>query len=311
MGFDTATGEAHTFIIKSTTGGTMDKKANRKNKRRDLKIHIKKHKATFAVYLVLRLLVIGVAVVSLMTGKYENFFLCLLSLVLFLLPSFVSENFGIRLPETLEIIVLLFIFATEILGEISGFYLRFSFWDTMLHTINGFLCAAIGFALVDVLNRSARFKFQLSPLFLAVVAFCFSMTVGVIWEFFEFFMDQVFLLDMQKDFVVNSVSSAMFAGADGSVPPAIRNIVDTVIITADGAQYNLSDFGIHGYLDVGIIDTMKDLIVNFIGAIVFSVIGFFYVKSRGKGKFARRFIPTLKEPDTAALPPAQEENGDA
>jgi len=189
--------------------------------------------------------------------------------------------------------------------------LRFAFWDTMLHTINGFLCAAIGFALVDVLNRSARFKFQLSPLFLAVVAFCFSMTVGVIWEFFEFFMDQVFLLDMQKDFVVNSVSSAMFAGADGSVPPAIRNIVDTVIVTADGTQYNLTDFCIHWYLDVGIIDTMKDLIVNFIGAVMFSVIGFFYVKSRGKGKFARRFIPTLEEPDAAALPPAQEENGDA
>jgi len=229
----------------------------------------------------------------------------------FCVSYLLSENFGIRLPETLEIIVLLFIFAAEILGEISGFYLRFSFWDTMLHTINGFLCAAIGFALVDVLNRSARFKFQLSPLFLAVVAFCFSMTVGVIWEFFEFFMDQVFLLDMQKDFVVNSVSSAMFAGADGSVPPAIRNIVDTVIITADGTQYSLADFGIHGYLDVGIIDTMKDLIVNFIGAVVFSVIGFFYVKTRGKGKFARRFIPTLEESDAAALPPAQEENGDA
>lgn len=286
------------------------KKEKRVGKRAALHAQIKNHKGTFAVYLVLRLLVIFVAVWSLFGGNYENFFLCLLSLVLFLLPSFVSQNFGIQLPETLEIIVLLFIFAAEILGEISSFYVRFPFWDSILHTINGFLCAAIGFALVDILNRSTKFKFQLSPLFLAVVAFCFSMTVGVIWEFFEFFMDQVFYLDMQKDFVINTVSSAMLSPADSAAPDMIRDVVDTVIITADGAQYHLTDFGIHGYLDVGIIDTMKDLIVNFIGAFVFSVIGFFYVKSRGKGSFARRFIPTLRKKEVPARKQEKEDKTD-
>ncbi len=283
------------------------KKEKRVGKRAALHAHIKGHKGTFAVYLVLRLFVTFLAIWSLIGGNYENFFLCLLSLILFLIPSFVSQNFGIQLPETLEIIVLLFIFAAEILGEISSFYVRISFWDTMLHTINGFLCAAIGFALVDILNRSTRFRFQLSPLFLVVVAFCFSMTVGVVWEFFEFFMDQVFLLDMQKDFVVNTVSSAMLSPIDSAAPDIIRDIVDTVIITADGTQYHLSDFGIHGYLDIGIIDTMKDLIVNFIGAFVFSVIGFFYVKSRGRGRFARRFIPTLREKKVVAQQQEKEE----
>lgn len=283
------------------------KKEKRVGKRAALHAHIKGHKGTFAVYLVLRLFVTFLAIWSLIGGNYENFFLCLLSLILFLIPSFVSQNFGIQLPETLEIIVLLFIFAAEILGEISSFYVRISFWDTMLHTINGFLCAAIGFALVDILNRSTRFRFQLSPLFLAVVAFCFSMTVGVVWEFFEFFMDQVFLLDMQKDFVVNTVSSAMLSPIDSAAPDIIRDIVDTVIITADGTQYHLSDFGIHGYLDIGIIDTMKDLIVNFIGAFVFSVIGFFYVKSRGRGRFAQRFIPTLREKKVVAQQQEKEE----
>ena len=283
------------------------KKEKRVGKRAALHAHIKGHKGTFAVYLVLRLFVTFLAIWSLIGGNYENFFLCLLSLILFLIPSFVSQNFGIQLPETLEIIVLLFIFAAVILGEIYSFYVRISFWDTMLHTINGFLCAAIGFALVDILNRSTRFRFQLSPLFLVVVAFCFSMTVGVVWEFFEFFMDQVFLLDMQKDFVVNTVSSAMLSPIDSAAPDIIRDIVDTVIITADGTQYHLSDFGIHGYLDIGIIDTMKDLIVNFIGAFVFSVIGFFYVKSRGRGRFARRFIPTLREKKVVAQQQEKEE----
>ncbi len=288
---------------------TGRKKEKRVGKRAALHAHIKGHKGTFVVYLVLRLLVTFLAVWSLISGNYENFFLCILSLILFFIPSFVSQNFGIQLPETLEIIVLLFIFAAEILGEISSFYVRISFWDTMLHTINGFLCAAIGFALVDILNRSTRFRFQLSPLFLAVVAFCFSMTVGVVWEFFEFFMDQIFLLDMQKDFVVNTISSAMLSPADSAAPDMIQDIVDTVIITADGTQYHLSDFGIHGYLDIGIIDTMKDLIVNFIGAFVFSIIGFFYVKSRGRGSFARRFIPTLREKN-ATQQQAKEEKED-
>ena len=161
---------------------------------KNLKNRIKENKTTFAVYVILRALVIAVGIFSFFSGNYWNCFLCLLSLVLFLLPSFVEHTFKIDLPDTLEIIVLLFIFAAEILGEISSFYVRVPHWDTMLHTVNGFLCAAIGFALVDILNRSSKIKFQLSPLFLAIVAFCFSMTVGVVWEFFEYFMDSVFLM---------------------------------------------------------------------------------------------------------------------
>ena len=160
--------------------------------------------------------------------------------------------------------------------------------------VNGFLCAAIGFALVDILNRSVRFSIQLSPLFLAITAFCFSMTIGVLWEFFECTMDQFFFLDMQKDTVVHAISSVMLDPAGGNHPTAIRNITDVIVVTADGTQRAL---GLGGYLDIGILDTMKDLFVNFIGAVVFSIIGYFYVKSRGKGRFARRFIPQVVRPE--------------
>ena len=260
---------------------------------RELKNRIKGNKTTFAVYVILRALVIAVGVFSFFSGNYWNCFLCLLSLVLFLLPSFVEHTFKIDLPDTLEIIVLLFIFAAEILGEISSFYVRVPHWDTMLHTINGFLCAAIGFALVDILNRSSKIKFQLSPLFLAIVAFCFSMTVGVLWEFFEYFMDTVFMMDMQKDTVVHALSSVSFDMTASNSVVVINNITDTVITTADGTQYALSQYGLSGYLDTGLGDTMKDLIVNFIGAAAFSVIGYIYVKTRGKGKIAKGLIPTL------------------
>ena len=159
----------------------------------------------------------------------------------------------------------------------------------MLHTLNGFLCAAIGFSLVDMLNRNERFSLSLSPTFMAIVAFCFSMTIGVLWEFFECIMDQLFLLDMQKDAVINTISSVMLDPTGGNTPVIIRDITD-VIVVSGGEEISL---GLGGYLDVGILDTMKDLAVNFVGAVVFSFIGFFYVKGRGKGRFARRFIPQV------------------
>lgn len=253
---------------------------------RELKMQIKEDKATFIVYLVLRILVIFAMILSFLSGHYENVFVCVLSLVLFLVPAFFEKNFGIQLPSALEIIILLFIFSAEILGEMGSYYIKYPFWDTMLHTINGFLCAAIGFSMVDILNRSDRFKFSLSPIYLAVVAFCFSMTIGVLWEFFEFGCDMILKTDMQKDTVINCISSVDLNSSHENKAVIIKNITDTAV--------NGKSLGINGYLDIGLIDTMKDLLVNFIGAVVFSIIGFLYVKSRGKGTFAKLFIPTVR-----------------
>lgn len=255
-----------------------------------LREQIQENRALAAVYIVLRALVVLVMVAQFFNGNFENVFLCVLTLVLFFIPSFIERTVKIDVPDTLEVIILLFIFAAEILGEIRAYYIQYPYWDTMLHTLNGFLCAAIGFSLVDILNRSDRFTFSLSPVYLAVVAFCFSMTVGVLWEFFEWGMDNFFHLDMQKDTVVHTIGTVMLDPTGGNVPQHIKGITDVIVVTADGTQRSL---GLGGYLDIGLNDTMKDLFVNFIGAVVFSVIGFFYVKSRGKGRFARRFIPRL------------------
>lgn len=248
------------------------------------------NKTTLTVYVVLRALIIFVMVRALLRREYQSMALCGLSLFLMILPSIVSRRLKVVLPSTLEIIILLFIFAAEILGEINSFYMRVPHWDTMLHTINGFLCAAIGFCLVDMMNREERFSFKLSPLYLAIVSFCFSMTVGVIWEFFEFGADQLMGLDMQKDAVIHAIDSVMLDPTRTNTVIHIRDIVETIVVHSDGTQEALN---IGGYLDVGIIDTMKDLLVNFVGALVFSFIGFFYVKHKGKGKVANRFIPQV------------------
>lgn len=259
---------------------------------------LRKKSVVAAVYIVLRLLVILMMVAQFFNGNFENVFLCILTLILFLLPTIFEKSLQIDLPNALEIIILLFIFAAEILGEIRAFYTTFAYWDTMLHTINGFLCAAIGFSLVDMCNRNKRVSLSLSPVYMAIVAFCFSMTIGVLWEFFECAMDQFFLLDMQKDTVVNVISSVNLDPTGGNTPIAIKGITDVIVVCGD-EQIPL---GVGGYLDIGILDTMKDLWVNFIGAVVFSIVGYFYVKSRGKGWFARNFIPQVLPEDETSNP---------
>ena len=100
-------------------------------------------------------------------------------------------------------------------------------------------------------------------------------------------------MDMQKDTVVNAIHSVNLDPTLTNTVVHIRDIADTIVVHSDGTQEAL---GLGGYLDIGIIDTMKDLFVNFIGAVVFSVIGFFYVKEKGKGKVAYRFIPQVEQP---------------
>lgn len=265
---------------------------------RDLKGTIRRQPVVFAVYLVLRLIVLATLVSSIIRGEYESAFICLLVLALFLLPFFIQQNFGIELPSTLEIIILLFIFAAEILGELECYFITYPHWDSMLHTTTGFLCAATGFALIDILNRNSRIKFELSPIYVALAAFCFSMTVGVLWEFFEFGMDRLFHMDMQKDTVVQSITSVMLDPTNRNIPITIDGIHSVAV--------NGQDLGFDGYLDIGLYDTMADLFVNFVGAVVFSTIGYFYIKQRGKGRLARAFIPTITENVSRDAPSPQD-----
>lgn len=221
-------------------------------------------------------------------GSYHNMFLGILTLILFMIPKLIEQKLGVSIPAGLETVILIFIFSAEILGEINAFYVKIPVWDTILHTTNGFLMAAIGFALIDIFNRSEKFSIRMSPYFVAFFAFCFSMTVGVLWEFFEFSMDWFFQTDMQKDWILPAISSVKL-NPDGANDP-VKVAIESVMI--NGEEWNLG-----GYLDVGIVDTMKDLIVNFIGAVVFSVIGILYLKQRGKGRLASSLIPKVKDAD--------------
>ena len=260
---------------------------------------IKRNKAASVVYFTLRILTVGVLIRSIFLGQWESVFTCFLTLLLFTLPHFVEKSFRIDLPTTLEIIAFMFIFCAEILGEIECYYIKYPLWDTMLHTTSGFVFAAFGFCLLDMLNRNKKLSLNLSPLSLSLVAFCFSMTVGVLWEFFEFGADCFFRFDMQKDTLLSGLSTVTLDPKSSNTAVLLDGVIRTVIEHADGTVTVIEG----GYLDIGIYDTMKDLFVNFIGAVVFSFIGYFYVKHRGKGKIARQFIPVVQKAE-----PREDEN---
>ena len=262
-----------------------------------LKVNSKYKKRDITVYVVLRFLVIITMITQLLRRNYENVFLCILTLVLFTIPSLIDKRLNITLPNALETIILLFIFSAEILGEVQNFYGIFKHWDTMLHTINGFLCAAIGFSLIDILNRSEKFHTKMTPISVAIVAFCFSMTVGVLWEFFEYGMDTFFNTDMQKDRIVQTVSSVTLNPEGKNKPAIVKNIDRTTIFYKENGEEKEMTIA-DGYLDIGIKDTMKDLFVNFIGAIIFSILGWFYIKDRDEYKFAEKFMPKMRKSTT-------------
>ena len=278
------------------------KKREKKNFRQAMEKELREHRSSFIVFYTLRVLVIVSLVRQIMLRSYESAFFCILTLVLLYLPSWIQVKLRIELPPPLEITILCFIFAAEILGEVNAFYVVVPNWDTMLHTLNGFLAAAVGFSMVLLLNDDERLTFDLSPFFLALVAFCFSMTIGVLWEFFEFGMDWFFHTDMQKDTVVNAIYTVALDPTLSNKVVAIPNIQDVVI--------NGESLGLGGYLDIGLIDTMKDLFVNFIGAVVFSITGFFYARSKGTKKTpAQSFVPSKKSAERDYLKQVREENG--
>lgn len=239
-----------------------------------------KSKVSLIVYSILRILVIVCMIRELSHGNIENAILCIISLLLFLLPAIAEKTFKIKLPVILEVIILLFIFSAEILVTINDFYGKFEIFDDILHTLNGFLCASVGFSLVYLLNENVV-SFKLSPIFVSLVAFCFSMTIGVIWEFYEYGMDRLGH-DTQNDKYLYELNTTYLE--QGKVN--IDNIDHTIIYDKDNNQLLVID----GYLDIGLHDTMHDLIVNFIGAIVFCIFGYLYLLNKKKYKAVGKLL---------------------
>ena len=241
-------------------------------------LNIKNNFWATMIYIFLRIIVIFLLIDNLINNRYENVLICFLTLILFLLPFIIEEKFNIELPSTLEIIILLFIFSAEILGELNAFYQIIPNWDNILHTINGFVMGAIGFSFVNLLNNSKSVHLKLSPIFVVLMSFCFSMTIGVLWEFGEYGVDKIMKTDMQKDTIINEIYSVKFDNTNSN--KVINKKLDNVFINNEEWE---------GYLDIGLIDTMHDMFVNLLGALTFSLFGYFYL-TNNKFRIVENFL---------------------
>ncbi len=181
---------------------------------------------------------------------------CLLGIVAIFIPKLLSKKNKFKIPNMMYIIYMIFLYAAIFLGEVRDFYYRVPHWDTILHTFSGGGIGALGFSVVSLLNKSEDIKFNLSPFFVSLFAFCFAVSIGVFWEIYEFSFDGILGLNMQKF--------------------ALENGVDLV-----------------GRLALK--DTMKDLIVDALGAFVMCAIG--YVSLKHKKGWIEKFIIT-KNKDT-------------
>lgn len=213
---------------------------------------IKKKGFYFYFNLAIKIILINAFVIAIWEKNWLNAFLSFLTFALTLLPFAVKKRYKLELPEEIQIIIILFIYAGIFLGGVRDFYYKFWWWNSLLHAIGGIGLGFAGFLILYSLYRSG--KFQASPFLIVLFSFCFALAVGALWEIFEFAIDS-FGFNMQKARILE---------------------------------------GIYGYFDtrLGVIDTMWDLILDSLGALVASVSGYFYLKKKEFflfDRFVKRF----------------------
>ena len=250
-----------------------------------LKIIIENNKAKCILHGILKAHTLFCLVWNLCVGNWLCFGYSVITLLLFLIPTLVQIGFKIELPFSLEAVIMLFIWAAMVLGDVYDWYVVFEHWDTFLHTVTGFVAAAVGIGLINIMNKDDNSALKLSPFFVAVFCFAFSMMIGAMWELFEYCIDLTGFTNMQKDTLLPSLKFAV-DGIDGPVSGFVNNISEMQFILEDGTVVAP---GIMGYIDMGLIDSIEDMFVNFIGALVFSVIAFLYVKKGGRSKVLNSF----------------------
>lgn len=168
---------------------------------------------------------------------------CILGLIVMAVPSIIEKRFSIDIPNYMEVLYFIFLYCAIYLGEVRNFYFLIPHWDTILHAFSGAMLGAMGFTLISILNDSQQIRIHLSPLFVSLFAFCFALAAGAIWEIYEFTFDGLLSLNMQK-----------FALEDGTL------LVGREALT----------------------DTMKDIIVDAVSALVVVIIGYFSIKKENK-----------------------------
>ncbi len=215
-----------------------------------------KSKILLGIKIALYALTLALLILSLADGKWGHAGLCALSLALYFLPALVGVVFHARIPALLEGICICFAAAANLGGEVLGLYIHTPAWDAGLHFLWGILAAVIGYAMPDLLGRREGISGSLPRSAAVVISVSFAMLIAVLWEFTEFFVDLWFQTDMQKDSWIYCISSVM-REPDG-LNIAVTEEINSVIVNGETWP---------AYLDIGLRDTMSDLLWTFAGSI--------------------------------------------
>ncbi len=221
---------------------------------------------------ILSLIVVVIMIRQFFLKEWFMMFACFYTLVLFSLPRIFDKKFNIKFPMSIEIVIYLFIFASEIMGEIGEYYINITWWDDLLHFTSGMLLVSVGLFFITLVDKKNE-KLRLPIFYKIIISFCFTMTILVLWECFEFGVDNLVGADMQKDTLITEIRSVDLN--DEKVNKAIKIDIDELIVNGENW---IQKYG--GYIDIGLYDTMYDLLDGVLGASVFSIISYIYLRKK-------------------------------
>ena len=216
------------------------------------------------VRLILSLIVIAIMIRQIFLKEWFMVFACIFTLIVFAIPRVFDKKFNIKFPMALEIAIYLFVFGAEIIGEIGEYYINVSWWDDLLHTVSGMLLAAVGLFFISVLNNENK-RLNLPVFYKVFATFCFSITILALWECFEFGADCLTGSDMQKDTFITTINSVDLN--EKKVNKSVSLNIETIEV--NGEDW-MKKYG--GYLDIGLYDTIGDMICTVVGSFMFIVI---------------------------------------
>ena len=231
---------------------------------------ITKSKFEKTIRILLTIIVVLIMIRQIMLQEWERTFLCVFTLVVFSIPTIIDKRYKIKLPIGIEMSIYAITFCTEILGEIQEYYINITGWDKLMHFLSGMALSAIFIFIISVVDKEDR-KLNVPNFYKAVAVFCFSVTILVLWEFLEFGADNIFGKDMQKDTFITKITSVSL-NEDKINKPVTVNIKNLKINNED----YLKQYG--GYLDIGLYDTMYDLLLGTFGSVIYSIGIYFYIK---------------------------------
>ncbi len=243
-----------------------------------------KERKILIIFLFIRIFIFLGIIITFITKNYISTIFCTFSTLLFLTPISKKKKICLEVPSILEIVITLLVFCIIILDVLNKLNTKVH-WDTIIHTIIGFLYALICFYYITRLIKK-RIDIKLPLPFICIISILFSMTAGVCWEMYEYSADKVFERDMQKDVLVTTFSSVNL-NKDNKLEPVTINKIKSSIINTDKGPIIVKG----GYIDIGLNDTMKDLIVTLIGSLTFCILNLLFILNKEKYHYIKKIIP--------------------